>query len=240
VRLLDLFCCQGGASEGYRRAGFEVVGVDNVPQPKFPFEFHQADALAFVAEHGHEFDVIHASPPCQAYSQTKKFPGAGGADVFPALVPETRAALEATGRPWVLENVVGAPMPHAVLLCGRAYGLASGRHRLFESSVFLMSSGCCCGADRGMPIAGHGVPSWYRRKHGRSPALPERKAAIGAPEWMDREGLRESIPPAFTQHVGEQVLEQIGEVDGVRTPEGAQPEKYFTHAQRTGSDNASF
>ena len=105
MRCLDLFCCAGGAGMGYHRAGFEVVGVDLNLQPRYPFEFHQADALEFVAEHAHEFDFIHASPPCQAYSKTRTLHG----NDHPELVEPTRSALQATGLPYIIENVVGAP-----------------------------------------------------------------------------------------------------------------------------------
>ena len=105
-RLLDLFCGAGGAAMGYYRAGFDVVGVDIKPQPRYQFEFHQGDALEYCAAHGYEFDVIHASPPCQAYSVTRSIHG----NEYPDLVAVTRAALQATGKPWVIENVVGAPL----------------------------------------------------------------------------------------------------------------------------------
>lgn len=106
-RLLDLFCGAGGCAVGYSRAGFEVVGVDSAPMSRFPFEFHQADALEYLAEHGHEFDAIHASPPCQAYSTLRHMPHA---KKHPDLVAVTRAALLAANKPYVIENVPGAPL----------------------------------------------------------------------------------------------------------------------------------
>lgn len=105
-RLLDLFCGAGGCSAGYDRAGFDVTGVDVVPQPRYPFAFHQGDALEYVAAHGHEYDAIHASPPCQSYTPLRAL---SPDKEYPDLVAVTRAALEATGRPWVIENVPGAP-----------------------------------------------------------------------------------------------------------------------------------
>jgi DNA (cytosine-5)-methyltransferase 1 len=230
LRVLDLFCCEGGASEGYRRAGFLPYGVDSDTRAlrRYPFPKHHGDALAVMrtlltggaVDFTHpdgtvewltltDFVVLAGSPPCQPYSRTRTMPGAGGAAKFPALVPDVRELFTATGLPYVIENVPGAPMVNPVMLCGRAYGLASARHRLFESNVWLMSAGCACGRDSGIPICGHGVPSSYRRRTGRSPDLPERRAAIGAPEWMTRDGLRESIPPAFTQHIGAQLLEVL-------------------------------
>src|SRR5215218_4959062 len=183
-KLLDLFCCEGGASEGYHRAGFDVYGADNDPRAlrRYPWPSYQGDwtdALTWALNH-HNITAIHASPPCQAYSTTRNMAGTGGPAKFPALIPDVRAALQATGLPYVIENVPGAPMHNPVILCGRAYGLASARHRLFESNVWLMSAGCACGRDAGIPICGHGVPSSYRNRTGRSPQLPELKAAIGA------------------------------------------------------------
>lgn len=103
---MDLFCGAGGCSMGYHRAGFEVVGVDLHPQKRYPFEFHQADAIKFCREHGHEFDAIHASPPCQAHSALRALQKG---KVYPDLIPATRAAVAATGKPYVIENVPGAP-----------------------------------------------------------------------------------------------------------------------------------
>ena len=118
---------------GYHRAGFEVVGVDIAPQPHYPFEFHQADALEYCVEHGREFDVIHASPPCQAYSVlrfiTKKD--------YPDYIPQTRIVLQNAGKPWIIENVIGAPLQSTVMLCGAWFGLKVYRHRLFETSWFM-------------------------------------------------------------------------------------------------------
>jgi DNA (cytosine-5)-methyltransferase 1 len=140
-RLLDLFCGDGGASMGYHRAGFEVVGVDNKPHPRYPFEFHQADALQFPLD---GFDVVHASPPCQAYSSLRHLQNG---KVYPELISETRERLVRSEALWVIENVDGAPLGsagHLVMLCGTMFGLGtpSGsaelrRHRLFEISVSI-------------------------------------------------------------------------------------------------------
>lgn len=148
-RVLDLFCCAGGAAMGYHRAGFEVVGVDLAPQPNYPFEFIQADALEYVAEHGHEFDVRHASPPCQAFSKTRTLHG----NTHPELVEPTREALREVGGPYIIENVVGAPLEDPLMLCGSEFGMQAPdvdgtplkllRHRLFESNVPLMGAGGC-------------------------------------------------------------------------------------------------
>lgn len=133
-RLLDAFCGAGGCSMGYHRAGFDVVGVDIKPMPRYPFEFHQGDAIEFIREHGHEFDVIHASPPCQAFTALRTMPNAKPHD---DLLTPTRALLKEIGLPYVIENVPGAPMSNYITLCGSMFDLGTGeaelrRHRLFE------------------------------------------------------------------------------------------------------------
>ena len=116
--LLDLFCGAGGAAVGYHRAGFDVVGVDNRPQPRYPYEFHQADAMTWPLD---GYDVIHASPPCQAYANVTAW--RGRPDSHPDLLAETRQRLEDSGRPWVIENVPEAPIRADYLMCGSAFGL---------------------------------------------------------------------------------------------------------------------
>lgn len=222
-RLLDLFCCQGGASMGYHRAGFDVVGVDLAPQPRYPFEFHRGDALEFVKEHAHEFDAVAASPPCQAHSITRHT----HAVTHPDLVGPTRDALVATGLPYVIENVPGAPLRDPLVLCGTEFGLRASdpdrgqrvalkRHRLFESNVWLMGAGGChCADDRakgrvaGVYGAGaRSVEAAKIRRGGYTPAKATAAALLGI-DWMTMDGLQQAIPPAYTEHVGRQVLEHL-------------------------------
>jgi DNA (cytosine-5)-methyltransferase 1 len=130
----------GGCSVGYARAGFDVVGVDLKPQKNYPFEFVQADALQYLADHGQEFDAIHASPPCQHYSAATR-------DVnrenHPDLVAECRELLERSGKPWVIENVMGAPLSgFSAVMCGSMFGMKVRRHRLFETSFLMLSPPC--------------------------------------------------------------------------------------------------
>lgn len=146
MRLLDLFSGAGGAAVGYHQAGFtEIVGVDCAPQPRYPFPFVEADALEYVTAHGQEFDVIHASPPCQAYSVLRHLARKGS----PALIEATRAALQATGKPYVIENVIGAPLHFPLMLCGSMFDLQTPcgaqlrRHRLFECSHLILAPGNC-------------------------------------------------------------------------------------------------
>lgn len=204
-RLLDLFCGAGGAGMGYSRAGFEVVGVDKEPMKRYPFEFHQGDALEYLAEHGHEFEAIHASPPCQGYSITQR---ATKRTDHANLIPPTRKLLQSIGVPWVIENVMGAPMkPPAILLCGTMFGLRVLRHRWFESSVLLLAPGhpkhpggnltnSCYGYSSDSPfvcVAGNN----FNRIAG------ERAMGI---DWMgSRPALAQSIPPAYTKFIGDQL-----------------------------------
>lgn len=221
-RLLDLFCCEGGAAAGYARAGFDVVGVDLDPRfaKRYPFEFHAGDAIEFVKAHGHEFDAIHASPPCQAYSITKHT----HSNTHPMLIDPTRDALIATGRPYVIENVVGAPLVNPLMLCGSEFDLTTTdtdglplrleRHRLFESNVFLIGNGGCR-HDRRVQVAGaYGGGSSDRRhakevrRGGYTPAKEVRAALLGV-DWMTLHGMSQSVPPAFTEHIGAQLIDHL-------------------------------
>jgi DNA (cytosine-5)-methyltransferase 1 len=225
VRLLDLFCCEGGAGAGYAAAGFDVTGVDLNPRfaKRYPFTFVEGDALEYVAAHGADYDVIHASPPCQLYSVTRHTHSVE----HPDLVAPTRAALEATGRPYVIENVVGAPLINPITLCGAAFGLTAvdvdgapvvlRRHRLFESNVWLWPVECTHLAyvDRGYRIAGvygagsRSVEAARIRGGGYTPAKAVAAELMGAP-WMTMAGLQQAIPPAYTRYLGEQLLTLVG------------------------------
>jgi DNA (cytosine-5)-methyltransferase 1 len=182
-RLLDLFCGAGGCSAGYAAAGFEVVGVDNEPHPDYPFEFRLGDALEVLEDRAYldGFDVVHASPPCQAYSKLAALHD----EEHPELVEPVRDLLEAWGGRYVIENVVGAPLRGALMLCGSEFGLGAvcvdgrrrqlRRHRLFESNVWLMGAGGC----------------QHRGEH---------------------EDVAQAIPPAYTHFIGEQLVEALGRI----------------------------
>ena len=217
MRLLDLFCCAGGAGMGYHRAGFdEVVGVDIKNRPHYPFEFHQGDALEFVAQHGREFDAIHASPPCQAFSQAVKIENR---KKRLNLIPATRDALMVTGKPYVIENVPTArkEMLDPVQLCGSFFGLPIRRHRLFESNVTLWSTPC---SHREYPAIYE--PAWNRVNKLRVLSisggyvrgdvdLETHKAAMGIDWEISMPEMSEAIPPAYTEWIGHQLLESVME-----------------------------
>jgi DNA (cytosine-5)-methyltransferase 1 len=208
TRLLDLFCGAGGAAMGYSRAGFdEIVGVDIKPMPRYPFEFVQGDALEYLAEHGHEFDAIHASPPCQLFSiatlgHTK--------EPYQDLLTPTRTLLCTGATPWIIENTPGAPMEAHIRLCGCMVGLPSIRRvRWFETSwcAFNLMPTCYHPCEV-ITVVGHGTPSWVFKKLGRNPPIEEKREAMGI-DWMNRDELSQAIPPAYTEYIGRELLRQI-------------------------------
>lgn len=207
MRLLDLFCGAGGAAVGYARAGFEVVGVDINPQPNYPFKFHQADALAWVKEHWHEFDAIHASPPCQRYSAMSNCRPGLNLD-YPDLISSTRSALRDSRLSWVIENVPGSPLVDPIELCGTMFGLELYRHRLFESSVNLVAPHH---PDHTLPAskAGHWKPGTVMSVAGHCAPVAKARQVMGI-DWTTRDELAEAIPPAYTEHIGKQLLAHIG------------------------------
>jgi len=209
-RLLDLFCGAGGSAMGYHQAGFEVVGVDIAPQPRYPFEFHQADALTFPLD---GFDVIHASPPCQAYSEATKM-RAGYVSRFPKLIGPIRERLLLLGVPYVIENVTGArnDLRSPVLVCGQTFGLRVRRHRLFESPYLLLRSGCQHHGDIIGVYGDHPEDAYVNGRGGvrRARTVEEAREVMGLPwveTWLE---VKEAIPPAYTRFVGEALLAHLG------------------------------
>ena len=191
---------------GYHRAGFDVVGVDIKPQPHYPFEFHQGDALEYCAAQGGEFDVIHASPPCQRYSvETPMAFRSNHAD----LIAPVRNIMIATGKPYVIENVTNARriLVNPLMLCGSMFGLGVWRHRWFEVSCGLVMSPRTCNHSN-IPVLVTGTPR--RRGYPRvDPPIAARRDAMGI-DWMVTSEIDQAIPPAYTKYIGAQLMRALG------------------------------
>lgn len=204
LKALDLFCGAGGAAMGLHRAGFDVTGVDIKPQPRFPFRFVQADALNPPFDLA-DFDFIWASPPCQKYSwAAKRWKKVERAD----LVEPTRALLESSGRPWVIENVVGAPIRADLALTGLMFGLQVVRRRHFECSFFALAPphGPKRGSVRSgefVTVAGHGGDNIKGRG-----SRTAKQAAMGI-DWMSDEELNQAIPPAYSEFIARSFLSSM-------------------------------
>lgn len=245
-RLLDAYCCEGGAAVGYHRAGFDVVGVDlfkherngkkvGFSQARYPFESHQSDAIEFILKHGHEYDAIHASPPCQAYSiATAGNPVARAGHT--RLIAATRDALERTGAVWVIENVeqAASEMRDPITLCGRMFGLGAtdedgaplvlDRHRLFESSIDLVApphpkhgselvAGVYGGSRRSSKPDATPADDRHAARHERRGGYVPRSRAVRQRllgiDWMTGGGMQQSIPPVYAEWVGLQLRQHL-------------------------------
>ena len=235
-KLLDLFCCAGGASAGYVAAGFDVFGIDNEPRSNYPYAFRQDDApaallnllrgkrLQFRYPGGErvwlgleDFAAVHGSPPCQLYTISGHSQRAAGV-IYPNLLPPTRYLLKKTGLPWVIENVPGSPMRADYKLCGCQFGLGVDhdgmwlglrRERWFETSwqgFTMMPTHDHSSAY--ITVVGHGTPSWSREALGFNPTMVEKREAMGI-TWTDRGELSEAIPPAYTEFIGLQLIEHL-------------------------------
>jgi len=212
MKLLDLFCGAGGAAMGYHRAGFDVVGVDLFPQPDYPFEFHQREALDYLAHHGHEFTAIHASPPCQASTALTK--GTNQGRRYVQLIPEVRRLLTSIGRPYVIENVQGSDLRRDLTLCGEMFGLDVIRHRYFEVSGFDAAQpahkphrGRVRGWRHGTYYDGPYV-AVYGDGGGKG-SVEEWRVAMGIDWTSDKKAIAEAIPPSYTEFVGRQLMAHL-------------------------------
>ena len=208
-KVLDLFCGAGGASMGYKLAGFEVVGIDIKKGKRYPFEYHQRSVLELTAEDLERYDLIHSSPPCQLFSATRHLRNAQGkkSDKMDLIEPTRRLLIE-SGKPYIIENVVGAPLIDPVRLCGSSFGLKVRRHRLFESNMPLKGSECDHKA-QGRPVGIYGSMKDEIPNGGRTAkSMDEAKEAMGI-DWMIWSELVEAIPPAYTQYLGEQAKDYL-------------------------------
>lgn len=209
-RCADLFCCAGGAAMGLHRSGFEVEGWDIKPQKHYPFKFHLGDALAADLT---GFDFVWASPPCQEHTALRVI---NPDKHYECFIERTREKLTAWGGPWIIENVVGAPLRNPVQVCGSAFaGLRVRRHRLFESRIPLFGTGCYHRRQVGMiTVCGTGGKRINRRKddHGGCCNFPESledaRDAMGI-TWMSRRELSQAIPPAYSEFLGKQIIRYL-------------------------------
>lgn len=224
--ILDLYSCAGGCSAGYAQAGFTPVGVDILPQKNYPYEFYQDDALkvldillsgnAWHNYHLRDFTAIHASPECKSYTNCNLSPK----EKYPKQIAPVRERLQATGKLYVIENVVNAKkyMRASLLLCGSMFGLRTQRHRLFETNfpVLLCPPSSCDHRRTTIAVYGHSV--WdsslpgTQRKDGRprpdSVSIEVGREVMGI-DWMNIEELAEAIPPAYTHWIGTQLLNYL-------------------------------
>lgn len=222
-KLLDLFCKAGGCSAGYAKAGFEVIGVDINPQPNYPYQFIQADAIEILkdAEFLSQFSAIHASPPCQFHSKAKSLSVARNGGKYgehPDLIPQTRELLKQSGLPYVIENVAGSTLINPIKLFGSQFkGLYTQRERWFESNITLRepdeekrkmktpAAGNGIGEDGSISICGSGGVRGLNAKQ----ITLYWGFAMGGIDWMTRDELAEAIPPAYTEFIGRQLIEFI-------------------------------
>lgn len=213
-RLLDLFCGAGGAAMGYYRAGFEVVGVDRKPQPRYPFKFVQADAIDYCLRHGHKFDLLHASPPCQTHSCLASILTPEQLAKHEDLIAPTRAAMISTGRPYIIENVYGArrALINPIMLCGTHFGLKVYRHRLFECQPYLMGlphhphRDNLRGSGRGLSDKGFISVTGNGGDRSLGSSFFSTACESMGIDWMSRKELSQAIPPAFTEFLGKQII----------------------------------
>ena len=221
-KILDLFCKAGGAAKGYADAGFDVVGVDIVPQPNYPYRFIHMDAIEFLKTQDlAEFDAIHASPPCQKHSKCQQLSKARNGGQYGEhldFISQTRDLLKAIGKPYIIENVEGAPLQSPLSLYGSQFeNLYTQRRRLFESNISLKApekkmqrhktptAGNGIGEDGWISICGSGGVRGMNAKQ----IVLYWGFALGGIDWMTREELAEAIPPKYTEFLGRQLISHI-------------------------------
>lgn len=209
-KLLDLFCGAGGASKGYHRAGFDIVGIDVKHGKRYPFEYQRMSITDVSIDLLRQFDVIHASPPCQTFSITKNLRIAQGKTTNKVdWLDFTRDLLQKSGKPYVIENVPGAPLINPILVCGSAFDLKVRRHRLFESNVKL-SGTICNHKKQGKPVGIYGSMNDEIPNGGHTAKTIEQAHEAMGIDWMIWGELVEAIPPAFTQFIGKQLRHAEG------------------------------
>lgn len=213
-KLLDLFCCAGGAGIGYRNAGFEVIGIDIDLQPRYPLPFIRTDALKLDPKFIATFDAIHASPPCQSYSDLAK--RNRNAHEWPRLIEPVRKMLIRSGLPYIIENVEGAPLIDPIVLCGTMFkDLRVIRHRLFETNFPIISPQhgkhpICHTFDKRKGQYGKTdeMRDFVSVNGGGNCSVAAARDAMGI-NWMTKNELNEAIPPSYTQFIGAELLAHL-------------------------------
>ncbi len=218
-RVLDLFCHRGGMAMGYHQAGFDVVGVDLDAScaEEYPFTFVHGDAIEYLLAHGHEYDLIHGSPPCQAYTPLNAY----NHKTYPDLIAPTRTAMRAVGRPYVIENVEAArpEMVNPVMLCGPMFGLRIYRHRLFEASFPLAppphpAHVARCSRNGYLPTPERPFMTITGGRHSKAWQRAAAEA-MGTPWITTIRGVCEAIPPAYAKHIGQAALAMLAQAPEV-------------------------
>lgn len=206
-KLLDLYCCGGGAGYGYEMAGFEVTGVDIQKQPKHRGLFIQSDAITYLLENYEKYDVIHASPPCQEYSMSSKQFRLKGKK-YSDLIHVTREALLTTGKPYIIENVPGSPLINPITLCGSMFGMETYRHRLFESNLPIYSPIHPEHTHKNAKMGRAAKPGEFIQYVGHFSGVKKVQEMTGL-FWLGQYELAQSIPPQYTEYLGKQILEYL-------------------------------
>lgn len=222
MKMIDLFCCAGGAAVGYHKAGFdEIIGVDIVDRPNYPFEFVKMDALEYLRTIDlSDVDFIHASPPCQCYSKLKYLSGnvEKWEDEHVDLVAPTRELLVKTGKPYVIENVENSPLINPIKLCGSQFeNMYTQRPRLFESNIHLRKPDAPVVRHKTLKLGQGPAEDGYITVAGTRPpkGMNEVQAklyygfALGGIDWMSLEELTQAIPPCYTEFIGKQVIDYL-------------------------------
>ena len=209
MKLLDLCCKAGGTSKGYKDAGFDVIGVDTVSQPNYPFEFRLGDGLEFLSKYGQDFDLISVSPPCQKYSKSATQWRKEGKE-YPDLISPFRRLLIKLGKPYVIENVPGAPLINPIFLNGYMFGILVHRPRYFECSFPVKQPNILTSSPKpikmGRPVKDGDIIQPVGHFSGVEYARKQMEIS-----WMNQEELSQAIPPVYTKYIGEQWIEYIHE-----------------------------
>lgn len=223
-KMLDLFCGAGGAGKGYMDAGFDVTGIDIEPQPDYPGTFIQGDAIAYLAAHGHEYQAIHASPPCQSSSALTK--GTNKGREYLNLIPATRALLALHNVPTVIENVQGSDLRRDLTLCGEMFRLGVIRHRYFECSGFAAMPpdhkphrGKVRGWRHG--VLQEGPYFQVYGAGGQKGTVAEWQVAMGIDWTNNRKSIAEAIPPSYSRFIGGQIMQYLESQAAIKELGGA-------------------